>query len=340
MRAITYAVTGEPDVLTLTDKQPTEPGPGEVRVAVHRAGVNPTDWKARRGTEAGVAVDPAKVPGQDGAGVVEAVGEGVDESRVGERVWIWEAGHGRPDGSAQELTVLPADRAVPLPDGASFDLGAGVGIPFMTAHRCLTVGEGGPLELGPGALEGRTVLVSGGAGAVGNAAIKLASWSGAEVITTISSSEKADLARRAGARHVVNYREDDVVEAVREIAPDGVDLVVEVAAAANAEICAGVLATGGTVAVYADDGGAPLTLTVRPQMMLNARWQFVLVYTAPEEWKQRAVRDVSRGIAEGVVTVGEEHGVPLHHYGLEDAAGAHAAVESGAVGKVVIDVVP
>ncbi|QIK66312.1 NADPH:quinone reductase [Nocardioides sp. HDW12B] len=338
MRAISYAVTGEPDVLTLSDKQPTEPGPGEVRVAVHRSGVNPTDWKNRRGAEPGVAVEPAQVPNQDGAGVVEAVGEGVDESRVGERVWLWEAAFNRPDGTAQELTVLPADRAVPLPDEASFDLGASVGIPFMTAHRCLTVGEGGPLELGPGALDGVTVLVSGGAGAVGNAAIKLATWSGAEVITTVSGPEKADLARRAGARHVVNYREEDVVEAVREIAPDGVHVVVEVAAAANAEIVAGVLATGGAVAVYADDDKAPLTLPVRPQMLLNARWQFVLVYSAPAEWKQRAVRDVSRGIAEGVVTVGEEHGVPLHHFALEDTAGAHAAVESGAVGKVIVDV--
>ncbi len=340
MRAISYAATGEPDVLTLSDKKPTEPGPGEVRVAVHRSGVNPSDWKNRRGAGPGTAVEPAQVPHQDGAGVIEAVGDGVDPSRVGERVWLWEAAFNRPDGTAQELTVLPADRAVPLPDEASFDLGASVGIPFMTAHRCLTVGEGGPLELGPGALEGVTVLVSGGAGAVGNAAIKLATWSGAEVITTVSGPEKADLARRAGARHVVNYREEDVVEAVREIAPDGVHVVVEVAAAANAEIVGGVLAAGGAVAVYADDDKAPLTLPVRPQMLLNARWQFVLVYSAPAAWKERAVRDVSRGIAEGVVTVGEEHGVPLHHFALEDTADAHAAVESGAVGKVLVDVVP
>jgi len=340
MRAITYTVTGEPDVLTLVDKEPAEPGPGEVRVAVHRSGVNPTDWKSRRGAGPGAPVEPAQVPNQDGAGVIESAGEGVDLSRVGQRVWLWEAAHAGPEGTAQELTVLPAGQAVPLPDKASFDLGASVPIPFMTAHRCLTVSEDGPASLGPGTLGGRTVLVTGGAGAVGHAAITLATWAGASVITTVSGPEKAALARSAGARHIVNYREDDVVEVVRGIAPRGVDVVVEVAAAANSETCAGVLAENGTVALYADDGGAPLTLPVRPFMALNARWQFVLLYTAPAAWKTRAVRDVSAAIAAGVVRVGGEAGMPLHHYTLEDAAHAHAAVEGGAVGKVLIDVLP
>lgn len=340
MRAITYTVTGEPDVLTLVDKAPSEPGPGEVRVTLHRSGVNPTDWKSRRGAEPGTPVEPAQVPNQDGAGVIDAVGEGVDASRVGERVWLWESAHGRPEGTAQEQTVVAADHAVPLPDEASFDLGASLAIPYMTAHRCLTVNEEGPDSLAEGSLAGRTVLISGGAGAVGNAAIKLATWAGATVITTVSSPEKADLARRAGARHIVNYREDDVVEAVREIEPDGVQTVVEVAVAANSEICSGVLAPNGTVAVYADDGGAPLTLPVRPMMVLNARWQFVLLYTAPEAWKARAVRDVSAAIRAGVVSVGKENGTPLHHFTLEDTTKAHAAVEAGAVGKVLIDVVP
>jgi NADPH2:quinone reductase len=200
------------------------------------------------------------------------------------------------------------------------------------------VTEGGPLRLGPGTLQGRTVLVSGGAGAVGNAAIQLARWSDATVVTTVSSPEKANLAARAGADHVIDYRQQDVVHEVRKIAPDGVDTIVEVAAAANAEIDANVIGLHGSVAVYADDGGAPLALPVRPLMSPNARWQFVLVYTAPRDWKRRAVEDVAAAVLDGAVRVGEQAGLPLHHFPLEQTAAAHAAVEAGAVGKVLVDV--
>ena len=149
---------------------------------------------------------------------------------VGDRVWVFLAAHERPTGTAQEFAVLPAGRVVHLPDAAGFDLGASLGVPAMTAHRALTVHEGGPTRLGPGALDGRTVLVAGGAGAIGHAAIQLARWAGARV-TTVSSSEKAALATAAGAHHVVNYRTDDAARAIRAIAPDGVDQVVEVSPA-------------------------------------------------------------------------------------------------------------
>jgi NADPH2:quinone reductase len=338
MRAITYTQTGDPDVLALVDREVGEPGPGEVRVRVHRSGVNPTDWKSRRGSEAGTPVEPPQVPDQDGSGVVEAVGPGVEEALLGLRVWVWEAAYQRPEGTAQEYALVPAHNVAHLPDTASFDLGASLGVPFLTAHRALTVTEGGPLRLGPGTLQGRTVLVSGGAGAVGNAAIQLARWSDATVVTTVSSPGKANLAARAGADHVIDYREQDVVHEVRKIAPDGVDSIVEVAAAANAEIDAHVIGLHGSVAVYADDGGAPLTLPVRPLMVPNARWQFVLVYTAPRDWKRRAVEDVAAAVLDGAVRVGEEAGLPLHHFPLEQTAAAHAAVEAGAVGKVLVDV--
>jgi len=338
MRAITYSQTGDPDVLNLVDRPQAEPGPGEVRVRVHRSGVNPTDWKSRRGAEPGVLVDPPQVPNQDGAGVVEAVGPGVEEALVGLRVWAWETAYQRPEGSAQEYALVPRHNLALLPDAASFDLGASLGVPFLTAHRALTVTEDGPLRLGPGTLQGRTVLVSGGAGAVGNAAIQLARWSDAVVITTVSSPAKANLAARAGADHVIDYKDQDVVAEVRRIVPDGVDTIVEVAAAANAEIDAGVVGLHGTVAVYADDGAAGLTLPVRPLMVVNARWQFVLVYTAPRDWKRRAVDDVTAAVLDGAVRVGEDAGLPLHHYPLEQTAQAHAAVEAGAVGKVLVDV--
>jgi NADPH2:quinone reductase len=184
------------------------------------------------------------------------------------------------------------------------------------------------------------VLVCGGAGAGGNAAIQLARWCDARVITTVSSPEKANLAARAGADHVIDYRRQDVVAEVKAICPGGVNTVVEVAAATNAGIDVPVLARYGTVAVYADDGGAPLEVPVRPLMQPNARFQFVLVYTAPDSWRARALDDVSAAVMEGAVRVGEDAGLPLHHYPLEQTADAHAAVEGGAVGKVLIDVVP
>lgn len=340
-RVIEYSTTGDPDVLKLVERPAGEPGPGEVRVRVHRSGVNPTDWKSRRGVTAGAAVDHAQVPNQDGAGVVDAVGQGVESALMGLRVWVWEAAHGRPSGgTAQDYAVVPARHVVLLPDTASFDLGASLGVPFLTAHRCLTANEDGPTRLEPGALEGRTVLVSGGAGAVGNAAIQLARWCDARVITTVSSPEKANLAARAGADHVIDYRRQDVVGEIKAISPTGVNTVVEVAAAANSAIDVPVLARFGTVAVYADDGGKPLEVPVRPLMAPNARFQFVLVYTAPDRWRARALDDLSAAVMDGAVRVGDEAGLPLHHYPLEQTADAHAAVEGGAVGKVLIDVVP
>jgi NADPH:quinone reductase len=339
MRAIEYAVTGDPEVLSLVDRPLPDPAAGEVRVRVHRSGVNPTDWKSRRGNQSGLPVDPPQVPNQDGAGVVDAVGQGVDAALSGHRVWIWEAAHQRPAGdTAQEYAVVPARHVVVLADGASFDLGASLGVPFLTAHRCLTVTEDGPSRLGPGMMDGRTVLVAGGAGAVGNAAIQLARWAGATVITTVSGPQKGLLAARAGADRTIDYRQQDVVAEVRAVAPDGVNTIVEVAPAVNAMIDAEVLARHGSVAVYANDGGGTLDLPIRPSMVPNARWQFVLVYNAPERWRGYALDDVSAAVLDGAVRVGDEAGLPLHHYPLERTAQAHAAVENGTVGKVLIDV--
>src|SRR3954451_15895377 len=252
MRAVVYDRNGDADVLRLQDVSVPEPGPGEVRVRMHRSGVNPTDWKSRRGTTPGTPVDPPQVPNQDGAGVVDAVGPGVEAALTGLRVWVWESAHGRPHGTAQDYALMPRRNVVTLPDSASFDLGASLGVPFITAHRCLTVTETGPDRLGPGTLQDRVVLVAGGAGAVGNAAIQLARWSDATVIATVSSPEKAQLAAAAGADHVINYRQQDVAAEIRKIVPKGVDIIAEVAPAANAAIDAVVLGRLGSVAVYAN----------------------------------------------------------------------------------------
>ena len=337
MRAIVYTQTGDPDVLTVIDKPLAEPGPGEVRVRIHRSGVNPTDWKSRRGSAPGDPVDPPQTPGQDGSGVVDAVGEGVEAALLGLRVWVWEAAYGRPEGTMQDYALVPARQVVTLPDIASFDLGASLGVPFITAHRCLTVAEYGPSRLGPGTLQGRTVLVAGGAGAVGNAAIQLARWSDATVITTVSSPDKAQLAAAAGADHIVNYRQQDVVAEVRRIAPHGVDSIVEVSPAVNSAIDAAVIATGGSIAMYANNGGDEVTVPVRPSMVTNARWQFVLLYTLAHVAKVHAIEDVAGAVLDGAVRVGRDAGVPLTHFALDSARDAHAAVEGGAVGKVLVD---
>lgn len=333
MRAIVYEQAGGPEVLGLIEKEPGEPGPGEVRVRVAVSGVNPTDWKSRSGTDP----DRPQVPNQDGAGVVDAVGAGAPLS-VGDRVWLWDAAYQRPDGTAQELLVVPARQAVPLPDAASFDLGASLGIPALTAHLALRAGDAEPLPLEPGALTGRTVLVAGGAGAVGHAAIELAAWAGARVITTVSSPDKAALARAAGAHEVVDYRAEDAAARIRELAPEGVDLVAEVNPNANADLDAAVLAPGGTIAVYATDSPDPLSFQIRTSMGKNLRWRFLLTYTAPAAEKDAAVAGVRAAVADGALRVGQEAGLPITRFPLERTGDAHAAVASGTVGKVLIDV--
>jgi NADPH:quinone reductase len=338
LRAVVYTEPGGPDVLGLVEREVPEPGPGEVRVAVQVSGVNPTDWKSRRGGRGAGLPFPEIVPNQDGAGTIDAVGEGVDPAREGERVWVWEAAWRRPGGTAQEYVVLPARQAARLAGGASFDVGASLGIPALTAHRCLTVADRGPRRLAPGVLAGASVLVAGGAGAVGHAAIQLARWAGARVVATVSSEEKARLARAAGADHVIDYRGGDPVAGIRHAFPEGADIVVEVAPAANSALDLEVLAPDGTIAVYAADGVDELTMPVWQLMQRNVRYQFVLVYTVPATVKDEAVTDVAAAAAHGALPVGEAAGLPLHRFPLERTADAHAAVEGGAVGKVLIDV--
>jgi len=339
MRSIAYRTTGDSSVLEPTDLPIPEPGPGEVRVRIVVAGVNPTDWKARAGLTGPQELPfDAVVPGQDGAGLVDAVGDGVTGLGKGDRVWVYLAQHGRPIGTAAEYAVVPEALAVRLPDRASYDVGASLGVPAMTAHRCLTVHEDGPRRLSPGALAGRTVLVTGGAGAVGHAAIQLARWAGAEVITTVSSEGKERLATAAGAHHVVRYTDGDPAAAVREIAPDGVDLVVDVALIQNVDLLGAVLATRGSVAAYANTGGTEATLPFRSFMGLNARIQFVLLYTVGHAALRAAAEDVSAAVADGALEVGEDAGLPLVRFSLDRTAEAHDAVEQGAVGKVLIDI--
>jgi len=255
MRAARYETSGpRMGELELVEIASPYPGPGEVLVRVHASGVNPTDVGAR----AGRAFDTSHervVPNHDGAGEIVAVGEGVPGERVGERVWLYLAQWRRAQGTAAQWIALPSEQAVTLPDGISYDLGAGLGIPALTAHRCLHL---------DGPIEGDTVLVQGGAGAVGHAAIELARFAGARVAATVSSEEKARLARAAGAELVVDYRTGDVVEAVSEWAPEGVRHVIEVAIGANVEVDAELIAPGRPITSY----GAPDKPVVPPRAPL------------------------------------------------------------------------
>ena len=322
MKAAIYRGTGPSTVLSVEEIDTPDPGPGEVRVKVAYSGVNPTDWKSRSGAT-GASPKDFQVPHQDGSGVVDAIGEGVTARAVGQRVWLYLAASANPYGTAAEYSVVPAGRTVPLPDSASDELGACLGVPALTAAHCL----GGH----PEAMAGAHVLVAGGAGAVGHYAIELAKHAGAWVVTTVSSEEKARLAAEAGADLVVNYRAQDAVAAIRAWAPDGVDRIVEVAVGANAELDAELIAPGREISSY----GAPDRPFDVPRalMVKNGSLRFVLVYTMPEAAKRQAVEDISEALGRGALSA-----LPALRFPLEQIDAAHEAVREHAVGKVLVEI--
>jgi NADPH2:quinone reductase len=319
MKAALYRDMGQAaDVFQVEEVDRPAPGPGEVLVRVHASGINPTDYKARSGAVPR-PIDQFQVPHQDGAGVIEAVGAGVDPARVGERVWLWLTAVGSCWGTAAEWTVLPARQAVSLPDGVSFELGASLGVPAMTAHVCL---------FSDGPVNGQTILVAGGAGAVGHYAIELAKRAGARVIATVSGPDKAALAEQAGADLVVNYRSPDAAEQIRVLGP--VDRVIEVALGANLGLDLAVTRPHGTIVTYAAEPANP-ELPVRACMTANLTLKFVLLYGVPTEALDQAAADITAAL-----TAGELTGLPVHTFPLAEIAAAHQAAESGAVGKVIV----
>ena len=323
MRAAIYDSLGPArEVLRVTEVDRPEPGPGQVRVRVHVSGVNPTDWKSRAGATPR-PIDGFQIPNQDGAGVIDAVGDGVDPGRAGERVWVWLAADGQRWGTAAEWTVVPAERAVRLPDGISFELAAALGVPAMTAHRCL---------FADGPVDGKAVLVAGGAGAVGHFAIELAKWAGARVFSTVSSPEKAELAARAGADLVVNYTEPQTAERIAAFAPR-MDRIIEVALGTNLQLDLALSGPDTVVINYAADGEDPV-LPVRACMTANVTLRFVLLYGVPAEALRQAADDITSALDQGALTA-----LPVHHFPLAETAAAHDAVQQRAVGKVLIDLI-
>ena len=322
MRAAWYTRQGPAaEVLTVGEQPEPAPQSGEVLVRVAASAVNPSDVKARDGFRA--MQFPLVIPHSDAAGEIVAAGSDVDGSRVGERIWLREAQWRRPHGAAAELVAVPADLASPLPAAASFADGACVGIPVMTAHRCV---------LADGPVEGLTVLVRGAAGRVGRYAAQIARLEGAAVIAT--ARQDADLAdlQRLGLDHVIDERDGGVADRVLDATGGrGAERVVEVDFGANLDDTLRATAGNGVISAFASMGRPQVDLPFYDLMMRNITLRTVLVYDMPADAKAAAVAGVQRWLADGA----------LNHrfgpsFGLDDIAGAHEAVEQGVRGVVTV----
>ena len=324
MKSVYYERNGPArEVLILADLPDPEPGPGEVRVRLQWSGVNPSDVKTRSGRPLPF---PRIVPHSDGAGVIDRVGEGVPQSRLNQRVWVWNAAWGRPYGTAAQYVALPARQAVPLPDAVPLDAAACFGIPALTALHAVQ---------SHGGVKDRTVLIAGGAGAVGHYAVQFARLLGAgQILATVSGPEKAELARHAGADTVIDYRRENVPEVVRSITHGaGVDRVVEVDIAANGMLDAEVLRPGGEVVVYGS-GAREFSLGFLPLITRSISLHFFIVYNLADDDRERAEAALTRMLAEGRL----QHNI-ARRLPLSEIATAHELVESGRlVGNVVLAV--
>jgi NADPH2:quinone reductase len=323
MRAAYYERNGTArDVLSVGEIDTPTPGPGEVRVKLRTSGVNPSDVKAREGRTRKIAF-PRVIPHSDGAGDIDAVGDGVPKARIGERVWVWNAQWKRASGTCAEYAVLPAALAVPLPGSASYEAGACLGIPAMTAFHAVEVS---------GARQGMNVLVTGGAGGVGHYAIQFAKARGATVLATISSEAKAKLAREAGADHVIDYKRENVPErAMALTGKAGIDAVIEMDLAANARLYPGLLRPRGQVVVYGT-GSAEAAIPAQPMLVNAHAVRFVYVYELTADERAAAVATINRMLAAGSLINNVALTLPL-----SDVVAAHEAVEQGqAMGNVVV----
>ncbi|MEQ9694708.1 NADPH:quinone reductase [Shimia sp. SDUM112013] len=318
MKAVTYDRFGPAaEVLVLRDLARPAPGAGEVLVRVAYSGVNPSDVKARAGTRPGVTRPPFPVivPHSDGSGVIEAVGEGVNPGRIGERVWIWNGQWQRAFGTAAEFIALPDAQAVTLPEDVSLEAGAVLGIPGLTAAHCV---------FGAGTVTGKTVLISGGAGTVGNLAVQLAKWGGATVIAT-GSPRDFDRMRAAGADHVLDYRSDSLAADV--LAANGgrlIDMAVEVEFGVNIATLAEVMAENARIAIYGSAKDMAPEIPFGPLLFKALTLDIVLIYILPEVERGRAIERLHAALADGALSLPEPN-----VFQMQDAAAAHEMVEQG-----------
>ena len=325
MKSVWYEKLGPAtSVLEYGDMPDPEPEAGEVRVKLAVSGVNPIDVKRRLGGRGELSA-PRIVPHFDGAGTIDAVGTDIPSDRIGQRVWIYEGQWQRDFGTAAEFVTLPAHLAIPLPSNTSFEEGACLGIPAMTAHRAVFV---------EGSVSGQTVLVTGGAGGVGRYAVQFAKLGGARTIATVSNDEKAELAASAGADHIINYRTENVVDRIKELTNGaGVDRIVEVEFGGNLKTSIEVVKSGGTISTYASQADAEPKLPFYAMMYRSLSIRMVVVFGMPDEAKRQAIDDMTRWLNEGKLT---------HHLGpkfdLSEVVSAHEAVERGASGKVLVEI--
>lgn len=322
MRAAYYEANGPAAVLKVAEVETPKPGPGEVRVKLATSGVNPSDVKTRAGTVRKIAF-PQVIPHSDGAGTIDAVGEGVSQTRIGERVWIWNGAWKRPFGTAAEYIALPGRQAVTLPSEASFGDGACLGIPALTAWHAVTL---------DGPVTGQTLLVHAGAGAVGHYVVQMAKAGEATVIATVSSPEKAALAKAGGAAHTINYRTEDVGARVKEITGGkGTDRIIDMDITANAKLIPAVLCPRGTVVIYGI-GGAETTIPAQYCLTSQIQLKFFLVYDLDDAAREAGLAGITAMLKAGAL----KHNVAAT-YPLDQIVAAHQAVESGKVmGNVVV----
>ena len=314
------------DVLIVDELDTPVAGPGEVLVRLHSSGVNPSDVKKRAGSFPNLLDGGLVIPNSDGAGIIAAVGEGVDTSRIGERVWVYQAQFARRLGTAAEYVALDSSRAAPLPDHAGFDVGACLGIPAMTAHRCV---------FADGDVSGQSIVVTGAAGRVGYYAMQWASQAGATVIATASNAEDAAACKAAGAAHVVNHRNDSFAGDI--LAANGgarVDRAIDLEFGANLATWIAVVATSGTIATYGSVAVPEPTLPFFQLMYMDMNIRFIIVYAMPEAAKQHAIADIHTALANDAL----QHRIAAT-FPLQDIAAANELIEKGTIrGAVILNI--
>jgi len=325
MRAAFYTEQGPARAVLRIGEQPEPvPGPGEVRVRLRASGVNPSDWKVRRGGFGRGLMAPLIIPHSDGAGDIDLIGPGVAD-RVGERVWIWNGQWKRPHGTAAEYIVVPQAQAVRLPADTGYAEAACLGIPALTALQAVRLS---------GIDAGSIVLIAGGAGSVAHYAIQLAKLRGATVITTVSNDTKAEHARRAGADHIINYRTDDVGAKIKALTGDrGVDAVIELDLSSNAKLYPSILRPHATVVVYgmaANEATLPSLWLMQNSITLR----LFLVYDMSDDDRSAVIDELTKLLEQGCL----QHTI-ARRLPLEEIAEAHELVERGdLIGNVVLDI--
>ena len=326
MKAVWYEKLGDAkDVLQIGQIDDPSPDSNEVLISVKTSGVNPSDVKTRAGARGELQFSRV-IPHSDGAGIIIDVGKNVNPNRVGEKVWIWNAAFGRPNGTCAELIALPEDQAVAMNDNVSFEAGACLGIPASTAYYGIFAN---------GSIENKTLMVTGGAGAVGFYGIQLAKWAGANVISTVSSEKKAKIAKDAGADLILNYKEDDIVNSVLDYTKgDGVDRVLEVEFGGNILINQNIVKPNGTIAAYASATVMEPTLPFYNLMFKGIKINTFLIYSISKEERKTVIGGISKALNENAI----KHIIASTH-SIESVVDAHYAVESNKnIGNVIINI--